>query len=111
MSKRILSINIQQVTDEDPDTSYLEEDDSRERLEAYNRGHFGYIGIRAVALVQFKDNLTQEISSGGLWGIEDDSDRDYLKTVAEEELDQLAEELHAAGFSKRTVTKAIRQAA
>lgn len=79
------------------------------RLEAFNRGDWCYLGIYAVAEVQFSNaGPIQEIRSGGLWGIESDSDRPYLESVANEELYQLRAELTAAGFTKRELDKAFR---
>lgn len=89
----------------DPD--YIEQDYAR--AEAYNRGEWGMIGISAVADVQFSNGApTQKIRSGGLWGIESDSDTDYFSEVEREELDALRSELLSVGFSKRAVTSAMK---
>lgn len=106
MAKRILSIDVERIADNDPDTSYLEEDEFMDRLRGYERGAFGYIGIRAKAIVRLNGDLTQTITSGGLWGIEDDSDDDYLKSVAEEEKAALVSELLAMGFTQEQIDKA-----
>jgi hypothetical protein len=58
--------------------------------------------------VQVAGNTTQTIRSGGLWGIESDSGDDYLTEVENEQLDELKDELHAIGFSKRAVAAAFR---
>lgn len=112
MAKRILSIEIEHLNDDDPDTSYLEQDGEEERLQQYKDGHFSYIGIRAKAEVQFSDNGSiQTLESGGLWGIEDDSDEDYLKSVEQEELADLRQTLIDAGFLAEYVDQEIAQQA
>lgn len=58
--------------------------------------------------------LLQHISSGGLWGIElepapnQDAASAYMEQVEREELDELAAQLHAIGFSRRAVKAAFR---
>jgi len=53
----------------------------------------------------------RKISSGGLWGIESDSDASYLADIAAEELSELREQLRAVGFNTRTITAAFKDAA
>jgi len=80
-----------------------------ERMESLNAGHWGYIGIRAQAQVQTAlGSPIQDISSGGLWGIESDSDSSYFDSVAGEELSQLKGELKALGFSARAISSAFK---
>ncbi len=50
---------------------------------------------------------TQTITSGGLWGIESDAGK-YFEEVEREELAALCDQLHALGFSKRTIAAAFR---
>ena len=77
------------------------------RMEDLNNGHFGFIGISAEAQVQLTGDTVQRITSGGLWGIESDSEKSYLESVEQEELGQLKTELTALGFSKRAIAKAF----
>ena len=86
-------------------------------MERLNRGDWCYLGIRAEAEIignEQKDGpnkwhgVVQTISSGGLWGIESDSDRSYLEEVQEEELSNLKTELRALGFSKRAISTAFK---
>lgn len=107
--KRILSVAVKRMWDSDPDTSYLEQAGFEDRLEQYNDGQFSFIGIRADADVVV-DNTVQHITSGGLWGIEDDSTREYLKTIEEEQMAELKGQLLALGFSKRAISKAFKAA-
>lgn len=78
------------------------------RMRDLNRGEWYYIGIRAGAQVQLNGDLVQIIRSGGLWGIESDSDPSDFRSVEGEQLDELRDQLHAIGFSKRAVSAAFR---
>lgn len=77
------------------------------RMEALNEGDFCFIGIRAEARIVI-ENVCQDITSGGLWGIESDSDAAYLKEIESEQLAELRSQLEAIGFSKRAVSAAFR---
>ncbi len=96
-------------TDEDV-RKYVEQD--YERMESLNRGDWCFLGIRAEADYSIgKDGdpyLMQEISSGGLWGIESDSDADYFTSVEQEELAELRKQLEGIGFSKRAISAAFK---
>lgn len=87
-----------------------------DRMERLNAGDWCYIGIRAQAEITshtFDSHdglLTQTITSGGLWGIESDSDASYLKEVEQEELSSLKAELRALGFSTRAIATAFKSA-
>lgn len=80
-----------------------------QRFESLNAGHWSMIGIYAVAQIVV-GNTCQTIRSGGLYGIESDSGEDYLKQVGDEQLVELAEQLEALCFSKKTVAAAIAKA-
>lgn len=97
MTAKLNSITIQVVPDEMPDASYLEQDEWQDRLEAYQRGEFGFVGVRLsaeIAIPHGKDWILTTIESPGLWGIEDDSDSSYFRQVAEDELETLADMLN-----------------
>jgi hypothetical protein len=102
------------VTKQDKPADGLTPDDVRkyvrqdyERMESLNAGNWCYIGISAQA--EFSTgSVIQTIHSGGLWGIESDSDRPYLESVEKEELDSLKTELSAIGFSSRAISKAFK---
>lgn len=82
-----------------------------ERMERLNRGDWGFVGIRADAeiLIPSGDaSFVQEITSGGLWGVESDSDRKYLADIDTEQLSELREQLRAVGFSTRAISTAFR---
>jgi hypothetical protein len=84
-----------------------------ERMERLQHGDWCYIGIRAEAEILVPSgsaSVVQEITSGGLWGVESDSDREYLAEIEAEELSSLREQLQAVGFSKRAVSAAVKNA-
>jgi hypothetical protein len=88
------------LPDDCPDASYLEQEGFEDRLAEYQRGEFGFIGIRvAVELpIPFgKGHILQKIESPGLWGIESDSGNDYLESVFQEESEILADMLAELG--------------
>lgn len=68
--------------------TYAKQD--KERLDAYNRGVWEIIGIRAVATIHIPVNNNtvkiQTIESGGLFGIESDSGDNYIKDIAREQI-------------------------
>lgn len=79
------------------------------RMLQLEQGEFSFIGIRAEAKVQLvPQGVIQDITSGGIWGVESDSG-DYLGELEKEQLSELRSELHAAGFSNRAITAAFRQ--
>lgn len=78
-----------QEDDELPDASYLEQEDFAERLAEYQAGDFHLIGIRASCDVIIDGFARETIVSPGLWGIESDSPRDYLRDVYQEECEAL----------------------
>ena len=115
--KRIHSVTIQRITDKDPDTSYLQQEGYEERWQQFQDGQFNFIGIMAcaevtkafsatVTLAEYKGHggIAQSITSGGLWGIESDSDRSYLQEIEDEQLSELREQLRAFGFSQRAIS-------
>lgn len=70
-----------------------------------------FIGIRVVAEVGISEDgkewKLETLSSGGVWGIESDSDASYFKEIITEESAQLKIELKAFGFSSRMIAKAF----
>src|SRR5947207_1836146 len=84
------------VEDENPDASYLEQDDWEERLAQYRAGDFHFVGVRAVAEIQVPygpDFIVTKLESPGLWGIERDSGEDYFEEVFQEEKSTLLDML------------------
>jgi hypothetical protein len=72
-----------------------------QRMEAYNNQQWYMLGIRAAAKVQCPDGSgsyrLEYFSSGGLWGIESDSDKDYIQEIKNEQLDDLYAHLEHFG--------------
>lgn len=111
LTAKIDKVVIKQIYDSDADTSYLDQDEFMDRQRAYENGDFFYIGICAEATIltsyNGKDWLINTVSSGGLWGIESDSDESYLESVRMEEEHELRDVLLAFGFSQDEITKAL----
>lgn len=76
------------------------------RMEDYNRNEWCMLGITAVAQVSL-NGVIQTIHSGGIWGIESDSDKDYLEEMAQEQLNELREQLKAIGFKANQIDNAF----
>jgi|SRR6185312_6164451 len=106
--KRIHKVTLKRIVD----------DIARYDNEGQGSNRTEYIGIRADAEIALAPSHApgmnpftgplQTITSGGLWGIESDSDADYLKSVEDEQLAELRNQLHAIGFSQRAITAAFR---
>lgn len=80
-----------------------------QRMEDYNRQGWWFVGVWAEASVQFTPGgPVQKVRSGGLWGIESDSDKEYFAEVEGEQLAELADQLKAAGFNPGTIRKAMK---
>ena len=76
----------------DPDANPADAGANAERLAAYRAGEWRCIGIRARAafLIDLgQATLIQTVESPGLWGIESDSDPEYLDQVFAEEAQTL----------------------
>jgi len=79
------------------------------RMEGLNHDQWCYLGIRAEVQVQASHGaVIQNFSSGGLWGIESDSDKSYFAEIEQEQLGELREELLSYGFSRRAIAKAFK---
>lgn len=90
------------VPDPDPDTSYLDQEEWEDRKREYQRGDFGFVGVRAAVNVPIHVGTTiiiQRMESPGLWGIEDDSGDDYFDDVFHDEAETLADMLAALGVT------------
>lgn len=117
-SKRILEVKIIHMADKDPDTSYLEKGD--ERYRTFHAGLWDFMGVLAEAQIGVPQNfvkgskvdsgvyITQRISSGGLWGIESDSDKSHIASIEGEQLSELKDQLKALGFSSRAIATAFK---
>lgn len=91
------------IEDQDPDTSYLDQEEFAERRAEYERGYFHFVGVRArVELTVMTDRRDivrhVTVTSPGLWTIESDSGEDYFREVFMEERDMLLADLRDNGF-------------
>lgn len=89
------AFRMQVIGDDSPDDSYLQQVGFEDRRAAYERGEFGFIGIRAYAWVEVGGSR-QRLVSPGVWGVESDYDQAYMKELFEEEcyaLEGILEEL------------------
>lgn len=82
--------------DPDPDASYLEQDEFEDRLEAYKRGDFSFLSAHAEAEV-IVEEISQTLRSGGLYGIESDSEDEYIDEIAAQEWGALRGVLKTVG--------------
>ena len=92
------SVRIVVVPDEHPDVSYLEQDELEERHAAYEQGEFLLVGVRAEAEV-FIGGIAQTLKSGGLYGIESDSEEEYFDEIFAQEWATLRDVLKTVGVS------------
>ncbi len=112
---KISQVVIKRMVDEDPDASYLEQEGMgfEDRLRQYREGQFCFVGVMAraeIILPTYKgySGIAQSITSGGLWGIESDSDAAHFAEIEKEQLDELADQLHHVGFSRRAIAASFR---
>lgn len=80
------------------------------RMEDLQNQNWYFLGIRAEAEYSIGGSpaVIQEVTSGGLWGIESDSSPEYLKEIEAEELAELKKQLKALGFSSRAIATAFK---
>jgi hypothetical protein len=73
---------------------------TRKRMNSFMRGDWWFIGVRAKAIIEIVQSgtaVTYELVSPGLWGVESDSDKEYLKSVFEDECEILKDGLEMIG--------------
>ena len=72
-------------------------------------GEFHFIGVQATAEVTV-GGVCQTLTSGGLWGIESDSEESYFAEIEAEQLSELRGILAEIDFSKRAIATAVNEA-
>lgn len=82
------------------------------RMERLNAGDWYFMGICAQAKIGIPNGAPcsftiQRITSGGLWGIESDSETYYIESEEQNQLAELRKQLKALGFSSRAISKAF----
>jgi hypothetical protein len=121
---KVDSVKIEWLPDECPDLSWLEQysEDSADaderkyarqdkaRLQSYG-SQWEMLGCVAKAQVSYPigggSRRLEWLTSGGLWGIESDSDKAYLREVENEQLAELAK--HLRQFGIETSTEQLRE--
>lgn len=105
-------ISSMQYTNEDIKTEGWEKvkswiDEDNKRLQQFHSGEIHHIGITAETLIYipkgYNAHLMQKITSGGLWGIESDSDESYFKEVEDDEIEDLCDTLDQLGISYKNI--------
>jgi len=89
-----------------------------ERMESLNRGAWCFMGIDAEAEIGLPQGtphpvtgqsyLIQRLTSGGLWGIESDSERSYIEEEEKNQLSELRGVLRSFGFTTRQISAAFK---
>lgn len=97
-SVRLQAIRVVYAQDPDPESSYLDQDEFEDRQAEYKRGDFHFVSARAEAEVVI-EGVIQTLTSGGLNGIESDSEQEYLDEIIAEEWKSLRDVLKAVGVS------------
>lgn len=72
------------------DEEYREQD--QERLDAFRRGEWGLIGVRAEAMCMIVNRgvgTLINLQSTGLWGVASDEGEDYLEEIYKDEVEKL----------------------
>lgn len=77
-------------------------------MEAYNRSEWYMTGTWAEATIVLSGTTTQKIESGGLWGTESNSEKDYFKEIEDEQLEELSDQLLACGFTEKEIAAAFK---
>lgn len=101
--------------DEDADLSWLEQSDaemgegfeaySAKRMTAYVNGEWHMTGIYAQATLRHRTGVqdgwdgTTRVRTGGIWGVESDSDESYVRELADEQLAELRTMLTDLGLT------------
>ena len=106
---KLEKISIKRIDEEFPDLSYLTQEgdeyaaENKKRLDSYGVT-WNHIGIKAVAEIHTSRDgrhyTINYIESGGLWGIESDSDEKYLKEIETEQIAELKDILDILGIKE-----------
>ena len=78
------------------------------RMESLQHGDWCYLVISASAEIVSANGIIQTVRSGGLWGIDGNSDESYLSEVEKDELSALRVELVSFGFADRAISNAFK---
>lgn len=99
--------NPQETTGDTPRNLRKYAKQNYERIMQYERGNWSMYGIKAEAKIAtdagYESWLLNEITSGGLWGLESDMDDASFKQVEDEQLDELKDVLRQIGFTDKEI--------
>ena len=95
-------IVMETLPDPCPDTSYLEQEGCEERLDQFQHGHFGFMGIRAscalyIGVGQHGHTIMHCFKSPGIWNVETDSSQEHIQQLFEDQRSLLLTMLDAIG--------------
>jgi hypothetical protein len=93
----LASIKVLVLHDDEPDTSYFDDEEFADRRAEYENGDFTFVGVRAEAEVVI-DGVTQTLTSGGIWGVESDA-KEMIEEHASDEWSDLRQILKTVGVS------------
>jgi hypothetical protein len=95
---RPVLIDVRVIFARDPfeGATYLEEDGLEERKREYERGDFEFVYARAEADVEI-ESIGQILTSAGLYGIESDSEQEYLDEIVARQWSDLRDVLKSVG--------------
>jgi len=85
------------------DPEYREQD--QERLDAFNRGDWRMVGVRAEVEITIAGTV-QTIRTPGVWAVESDSGQSYFNDLGTQEYAELLAILAEIGIPKNRVPKA-----
>lgn len=93
--------------DETPENQqkYMEQD--YKRMQDYNRNEWCMLFLICEARVVV-NGIVQTVTSGGLGGVESDSDDSYFEEIKEGQLEELAEVLRSLNFSQKQIRTAFK---
>jgi len=101
ITAQLSDFRLEELPDECPDWSYLEQAEFEDRLQEFHDGDFCFVGVRASVEIKIPHGqgtvITHRITSPGLWGIESDSGEEYFRQVFQEESKVLASMLAELG--------------
>lgn len=110
---KLVNVTIKWVEDDNPDLSYLDEETYYNKLRRNTYGESWYMeGCYAEAEIHIPAqqggfSTIQRIRSGGLWGIESDSDDDYKHEIEQEQLANLKGQLEQLNVDTSNFDKLV----
>lgn len=112
MSNVVEALEVHVVADDDPDTSYMDQEGFEKEKAQYERGQIVFVGVYAKAEVNVEGTI-QEIRSPGLWSIgifspARKADHRYIRSVGKEEYEQIKDILKSMNVKKVPAFKNVK---